>query len=178
MGIANDTHVSIFLADFANADPTGKVNAIGAGWQMVTMTPETGATAPHAVVVLISAAPSVEDTEVNTTLTLCDASGEVVQIPGPAGDPQALQVVQSVRLDRPTVQQFPQREKLWSQGKVIINLPTGLPLQVDHEYQWVFKIEGVSGPQWMAPFFVVQPSELREQDQPSGTAEVDPTTGP
>uniref|UniRef100_A0AAU2A4J3 Uncharacterized protein n=1 Tax=Streptomyces sp. NBC_00093 TaxID=2975649 RepID=A0AAU2A4J3_9ACTN len=161
MGIANAAHVAIFLADYANTDPSGKINAVGAGWQMVAMT-EAGHTVPYAVVVLISVPPSVEGgTEIDTTLTLCDASEQIVQLPSPTGEAQPIQLQQTIKLDRPKTVQFTSHDKLWSQGKVIVNLPNGLPLTVESEYKWVFAFDGADEPHWIAPFFVMRPQQMQ-----------------
>ncbi|MGW3386919.1 hypothetical protein [Streptomyces cinereoruber] len=164
VGNSNGMQVSIFLADFANADPSGKVNAIGAGWQVVAMT-ETGATSPHALVVLISADPVVGEVEFQTNITLRDASGAVVQIPGAVGESHDIQARQKVRLNRPILRQFPQQDRLRSHGKIIVNMPTGLPLKAGQEYEWMFEIEGVSEARWRAPFFVVSPSQMPKPGQ-------------
>ncbi len=164
VGIANSAQVSIFLADFANAEPTGKVNVIGAGWQVMTMA-EAGSTAAHSLVVLISMAPTFGDVEIGTTLTLRDDEGSVVEVPGTNGELQPVHVSQRVKLKRPPLEGMPQPAKLWSQGKLVVSLPTGLPLKVDHEYEWIFEIDEVSEGRWFAPFFVVHPSRLPQRNQ-------------
>lgn len=159
VGITNDTLVSIFLADFANADPAGKVNAIGAGWHVVAMG-EMGGTAPHSLVVLISTAPPVNDVEFNTRLTLRDSAGSVVQIPGAADKVQPLDLLQAVKVGLPRVDESVPRDKLWGQGKIVVNLPTGLPLVAGEQYEWSFEIDGVGERHWVAPFLVLQPSQM------------------
>ncbi|MEU3207265.1 hypothetical protein ABZ702_26035 [Streptomyces cyaneofuscatus] len=164
VGITHNTFVSIFLADFANADPAGKVNVIGAGWHVVAMSDIGGGTAPHALVVLISVAPPADDVELSTRLTLRDSGGDVVAVPGAGGKPQFLDLPQVVKVGIPKADESVAAADLWGQGKIIVNLPGGLPLNPGEQYEWVFEIDGVGGTRWAAPFLVLQPSQLATVD--------------
>jgi hypothetical protein len=67
--------VSLLLCDAANADSTGKVHMLGAGWAVVS-TP----LAPHAVVAIIRAPSSVSGQALELRFQLLDADGEPVSV--------------------------------------------------------------------------------------------------
>lgn len=74
------TRASIILADFAETDPAGKVHVLGAGWSVTG--PSTG---PQAVVGFIQVPAEQSGTPITFTLRLTDRTGEIVEVPGPAG---------------------------------------------------------------------------------------------
>jgi hypothetical protein len=71
---------SIILADFAETGTDGKVHVLGAGWTVTG--PQLG---PQAVVGFIQVPPEEAGETVSFTLRLSDQSGELVEVPGPAG---------------------------------------------------------------------------------------------
>ena len=122
----------LFLADSAQADPTGKLHALGLGWTM-TVTP----TPPAAVVALIEVEWSESNQPFHVTLELLDADGERVSIPGPIG-PSELVIEGDMETGRP-----PGHPHGTSQFvPLTLNVAGGMPLQVGQRYQWRLSIDG------------------------------------
>ncbi len=99
--IAETARVSVMLCDFAMADSAQKINALGAGWQVTGLDRNTGSTAPHTVVVMVDVAPEHFGEQYAVELGLYDASGNVVVVPGPTGEPTPLRIGRNVVADRP-----------------------------------------------------------------------------
>ncbi|MGW1361467.1 hypothetical protein ACWCQP_29095 [Streptomyces chartreusis] len=156
MSIAEDVRALILLSDYANADAAGKANILGAGWQVTGLLP-SGFTAPQTLVVLISVPPRYYGQEFAIALTLCDETGQAVQLPGPAGNLQAMRIQQIVKGDRPNLPGVLTHDKVWGHAKALVNLPNGLPLQGSHSYEWRLEIEGSTNPQWSTSFYVAGP---------------------
>lgn len=132
---------TILLADFANISSDGKLNLIGGGIQLLGFNPEQGLTAAFTVYVGLSSpmpldgAPAVE-------ILLADASGNVVQLPGPAGEPQALRISQNVEFSLPAVVGLDiPKGALPSTSQFVIGFTNGLPLQVGHSYTWRVQVD-------------------------------------
>jgi hypothetical protein len=86
----------VLLADFAQADATGKVNALGLGWS-VTGTPIPN----HAVVIMLKVGWDEANTPRHLTLSLLTADGaHAVDVQTPFG-PQSLQVEMDFEVGRP-----------------------------------------------------------------------------
>lgn len=147
----------MILGDYANADSAGKVNILGAGWQVAPLQP-TGFTPPHALAALIAAPPRYYDQEFAVTITLRDEAGQPVQVPGPIGEPQTLRVQQILKAERPAAPGMLTMDKPWAQAKVMVNFLNGLPLQGSHLYTWDLEIEGTPNPAWAVSFFVAGPA--------------------
>lgn len=156
MSIAEDARALILLSDFANADAAGKANILGAGWQ-VTGLQASGFTAPHTLVVLISAPPRYYGHEFAIALTLSDETGQAVQLPGPAGNLQAMRIQQIVKVERPNLPGVLTHDKVWGHAKALVNLPNGLPLEGNHSYEWTLEVDGSANPQWSTSFYVAGP---------------------
>jgi len=93
---------TIFLADFASADPAGKINALGVGWQFTPLM-QQGLTPGQAVAALIELPRQFVGHQVAVSLTLLDGAGEPVTTPGPSPD----QPGQVVRVGQLPVVQMP-----------------------------------------------------------------------
>jgi len=134
----------VLLADFAQSDQTGKVNALGLGWS-ITSVP----TPHHAVVVLLHVGWDETNTQHHLTLRLLTTDGQdAVEVPTPFG-PQPLQVEMDFEVGRPAG---------LAAGSTIdhgvaINVGAGLPLQPGR-YEWRLQIGPDEREGWRAPFAV------------------------
>jgi hypothetical protein len=137
-----DAHV--LLADFAQADPAGKVNAIGLGWS-VTSTP----TPHHSVVIFLQVGWDEANIQHHLTLSLLTADGShAVQVPSPFG-PQPLQLEVDFEVGR-----APGLARGSSIDHALaVNVGPGLPLQPGR-YEWRLQIGSEQRDSWRAPFLV------------------------
>ena len=139
----------MLLADFAQGDNTGKVNALGLGWS-VTTTP----TPHHAVVIILKVGWDEANIQHHMTLTLLNADGGNVEVPTPVGA-QPLMVEVDFEVGRPPG---------LARGSSIdhstaINVGPGLPLPPGR-YEWRMRIDDDQREEWRAAFVVrggVQP---------------------
>jgi hypothetical protein len=77
--MTNSIEVQLILCDAAQADPSGKVHMLGAGWS-ITSTPTS-----HAVALLIKVPWDRANEPLRLRLDLLDADGHPVQFPTPDG---------------------------------------------------------------------------------------------
>ncbi len=85
----------VILCDAAKADDSGKLNMLGAGWNM------TGSpTAPHAVALLIQVPWDRANQKLPVRVELLTEDGEAVISPGPTG-PQPLLSEMALEVGRP-----------------------------------------------------------------------------
>jgi hypothetical protein len=137
----------VLLADFAQSDSAGKVNALGLGWS-VTVTP----TPHHAVVVILRVAWDEANIKHHLTLRLLTADGlNAVEVPTPFGS-QPLVVEAEFEIGRPPG---------LAHGSSIdhslaINVGSGLPLAAGR-YEWRLQVDDEQREDWHAAFTVRQP---------------------
>jgi hypothetical protein len=120
----------IVLADFAEADASGKVHLLGGGWTVT----KAGAGA-HAVIVFLKV-PAVHcGIPISVTLRLLSESGEVVEQPG-LGGPQRLEITGQVEMQEPLD---------WDQA---VDLDAVFPVNFGAlalqagSYRWIAEIDG------------------------------------
>lgn len=134
----------VLLADFAQTDSAGKVNALGLGWS-VTTTP----TPHHAVVVVLRVGWEEANVRHHLTLRLLTADGlNAVEVPTPFGN-QPLMVEVDFEVGRPPG---------LAAGSSIdhslaINLSPGLPLPPGR-YEWRLQVGTQRREEWRAAFTV------------------------
>lgn len=140
----------VLLADFAQSDQSGKVNALGLGWS-VTSTP----TPHHAVVAFLKVGWDEANEQHQLILSLLTADGvHAVEVPTPFG-PQPLQIEASFEVGWPPG---------LSRGSSIdhalaINIGQGLPL-APGRYEWRLQVNGLAREHWRAAFTVrAQPNQ-------------------
>lgn len=144
----------VLLADFAQSDNSGKVNALGLGWS-VTVTP----TPHHAVVVALRVGWDEATEKHHLALCLLTADGNsAVEIPTPFGL-QPLVVEIDVEVGRPPGLQRGSSIDHW----LAVNIGAGLPLPPGR-YEWRLQIDQDQRDEWRADFTV------REPQSASGTA--------
>lgn len=85
----------VVLADFAEADASGKVHLLGGGWTVTRAGAST-----HAVVVFLKVPADHFGRPIPVTLRLVSKSGEVVEQPGPGGL-QRLEITGQIELQEP-----------------------------------------------------------------------------
>ena len=157
--IGDSARVNVLLADFALADAINKLNVLGIGWAVTGIDPRTGATAPQSVVVMIDVPPDHYGASFTIGLQLRDSAGGLVELPGPAGQLQALRVAQIARVEEPMMPPglgVP-RNTLWAHSQVVFTLVNGLPLRGDEFYTWHVEIDGEERPTWATSFYVAAP---------------------
>jgi hypothetical protein len=158
MSIGEEARAQLILADYANADAAQKLNLLGGGWQVTSIT-QSGLTPPQALVAAIEVPERYAGEEFPVSLTLVDEAGEPVKIPGPSGNIDALRIAQLVKAERPNVPGILLHGKVWSRVQVILNFAGGLPLRPGQSYTWGLEIDGHHNPQWSANFYVAAPPQ-------------------
>lgn len=139
----------VLLADFAQSDNSGKVNALGLGWS-VTGTP----TPNHAVVIVLRVGWDEANIQHRLVLRLLTADGlNAVEVPTPFGS-QPLVVEVGLEVGRPPG---------LAQGSTIdhslaINVGPGLPL-TPGRYEWRLRINDQEQDDWRAAF-TVRPAQV------------------
>jgi hypothetical protein len=134
----------VLLADFAQTDSNGKVNALGMGWS-VTRSPT-----PHmAVIVFVRVGWNETNRAHHMTLSLLTADGKhAVTVPGPVGD-VPLQIQGEFEAGRPAG--LPQGSTI--DHAFTINIAQALPLEPGR-YEWRLVINDHEEETWRAAFVV------------------------
>lgn len=138
----------VLLADFALADVSGKVNALGLGWSFTT-TP----TSNMAVVVMVKVGWNETNRKHRLSLDLLTADGHhAVSAPTPLGM-QPLRVEGGFEVGRPAG--LPEGSTI--DHLLAVNVAPGLPL-TPGRYEWRLKIDDQGDATWRAAFVVREPS--------------------
>lgn len=162
MTVFEDARVLIFCADYASTDASGKLNAIGAAFNLTQVNPQGGLTPPCYLVVVIDVPPQYLGTTFSVAVDLRRLdTNEVITVPGPAGSTsQALRIMQNMTCSQAAAPPGLQRpESLGSRHQLVLAFPTGLQLQPGVSYRWRVEIDGRSRPQWSAVFHVLAPAQ-------------------
>lgn len=154
--IADNATVTVFVADYASFD--GKLSAIGIGFDMTHLEPDTGNTAPQTVVARITVPPQHYHDEMAVAVGLYNDAGDLVMLPGPVGEAQGLRISQVLKFEVPnTGANNVPRGALPSSANIVLSFPTGLPLEAGRLYRWMVELDGDLRPERSAAFFVVSP---------------------
>jgi hypothetical protein len=138
----------VLLADFAQTDLSGRVNALSMGWS-VTQTP----TSNMAVVVMVKVGWNETNRKHRLSLNLLTADGQhAVQVPTPFGV-QPLQVEGEFEVGHPAG--LPEGSTI--DHALAVNVAPGLPL-APGRYEWRLKIDDVENATWRAAFVVLSPT--------------------
>lgn len=172
--VAERSKVTVILADYAAADAVNKVNILGTGFQIAGVDAATGLTSPQTVVVFIDTPPEQYGEDFAVTLTLRGMDDRPVELPGPAGTPQAMRVAQNLRVEEPI---FPPeanvpRRITWAHTQIIFNIANGLPLAPGQLYTWTLEIDSTRDPRWVASFYVPGPRPRPVFGGPSNPASI------
>ena len=151
--------VYTLLADYAVADPQGKLNVIGGGLTWLGRNPATGLTVPFALVASVEIPPRLYGAESSTEILLEDSAGNLVMLPGPTPDlpQQPMRVGQVVRFEEsrfPQMAAFPAR---YMNGRFqwVLLFNTGLPLAEGQGYAWRIRIDNETRDDWTQKFVVL-----------------------
>jgi hypothetical protein len=123
----------VVLGDFAERDAsTGKVHILGAGWTITGPAPT-----PHAVIIFVKVPQHRAGTPIPITLRLLDQAGQIVQVPGAAGQ-QRLEVFGQIEMAEPDAAAgFP------GDLDAVFSVNVGaLPLQPGTKYTWFVEVDG------------------------------------
>lgn len=133
---------SVFVADFAQTDDRGKVNAIGMAWSTVgTPLP------PHGVAIILEVDWHEANERRYFVLELLDEDGEPVSFDG-TGEP-ALRLEGEFEVGRPPG--LAKGTPLFQ--NFAVNIPGGLPLPAGHRYEYRVSVGEISS---AASFSVIQ----------------------
>jgi hypothetical protein len=151
--------VTVLLADMGQNDPSGKLNILGAGWNMTAVGP-AGVTPDSALAVMLEAPWDKCNRPLEVVLDLVTEDDAAVLVPlaGPDSEPAALRISHSlVAVPAPGAPNG-------SPGFVafIINLRGGLPLVPGNWYKWRAFVDKEHEPAWEARFYV-----QRQQQAPT-----------
>lgn len=138
-------NIQVLLADYAQSDDRGKINAIGVGWSTVpTPLPQ------HAVAVIFQADWHESNERHPFTLELIDEDGALVTLPNEEGEENPLLNLQGeFEVGRPPglAKGTPLLQTL------AVNMPPGMPLAPAHRYEYRVTVGDVSS---SATFSVTQ----------------------
>lgn len=152
--IAEAAQAVVFVADYAATDAGSKINALGAGFTLVSV--QAGApSAAQSVVVLIDIPARFAGDALPVCLDLHDDTwGRVVEFTTEQGV-EALRVQQLAKVDRPNVPGVVLAPEVQCRVQLVLNFQNGLPLVPGHSYSWRLEIDGVRRPHWAARFSVM-----------------------
>lgn len=157
--VSDAARVQILHADYAAADASDKINALGIGFQ-ICLAQSTGLTSPQAVVVIIDVPPDQIGEDFALELSLVDDTAQVVTAGGPDGQ-RPIRFGQSVTVSAPALQvpgkRIP-RGALWPRHQMIVNLQSGVPVDPGRSYEWRVAIDSFSADHWAARFYVPGPA--------------------
>jgi len=157
MGIFEEAHAFLLLADYIGVDASGKLNALGAGFAMSGIQPN-GLTAPMYLAVVIEIPSKYAGQEFSACLELRDEeTGSAVQITGPSGQLEALRIQQVAKVERLGPPGVYVPERMFSRVQLNVGFQTGLPLAPGRFYQWRLEIDGQHQKNWYVSFYVIGP---------------------
>lgn len=139
---------TVLLADSAQLDPTGKVHALGLGWQGTT-TP----TPPHALIVFIDVGWDETNRRFPLRAELIDGDGNAVTAQTPVGE-QPLQIDGTLEAGRPSGLPPGSSVRL----PFCTAIGPGLNLAVGQRYQWRVSINNETHEDWSASFTILGPT--------------------
>jgi hypothetical protein len=178
MGLIDDVHAFVLIADYIAVDPTGKINALGAGFAVAGAAPGTGLLAPQYVAAVIDVPSKYVGQEFSVSLELHDDdAGQTVQVRGQSGQLEGMRVQQLIRANPPNLPGVYLPESIFSRVQVTLGFPTGLPLTPSRMYSWRMQIDGQHRKNWRASFYVPGPAPQPVFGGPSGPADI-PTLPP
>ena len=172
MGIFDEAHASLLLADYIGVDAAGKLNALGAGFAMSGIQPN-GLTAPMYLAAVIVIPSKYAGQELSACLELRDEeTGSAVQLTGPSGQQEALRIQQVVKVDRPALPGLYIPERMPCRVQLNIGFQTGLPLAPGRFYEWRLEIDGQHKKDWHVSFYVLGPAPGPVFGGPAGPADL------
>lgn len=151
--------VQALLADYAVADPQGKLNLIGGGISWLGRNPATGLTGAFALVASVEVPPRLYGAECSIEILLEDSAGTLVMLPGQApGLPQqSMRLGQVVRFEEPRFPPMATVPARYINGRRqwVLLFNTGLPLTEGQGYAWRIRIDNETRDDWAQKFVVL-----------------------
>ena len=137
---------TIFLADFAQVTPDGKMTAVGMGWTVTGPKP-----IPHAVGVFVQVPWDETNTKHHIILELLDADGQPVIADTPDRGEVPIRAEGELIAGRsPDVRPGTAIDVPFAFNQV------GLPVEAGGWYVWRLSLDGESRDEWRRPFSVRQ----------------------
>lgn len=161
--VSDTATVRLLIADYASVDAAGKLNVIGGGVSLIGQADRlglggpSGFTAPFALVVAVAVNPTLYRSEFALEVALEDSKGELVELPGPAGQPQKMRIAQNSTFEEPKTVPGVPRGLLRARIQWVLMFNGGLPLAIGQRYLWRVKIDGATSDRWTEEFFVPGP---------------------
>jgi len=154
MSVSDDAQVQILLADYASLDAANKLNVIGGDIAFVGLL-ENGMSTPFTVVVSVSVPGSYVNSSYALTVELHDITvGQVLLVPGPDGEPQAVRAQQMVAV---SPLQLPPGFAVPTDARhthTMVMTFGGIPLPAGHSFEVRAQIDGQSQ-DWFRRFHVL-----------------------
>ncbi|MGH3329096.1 MAG: DUF6941 family protein [Streptomycetales bacterium] len=135
---------TLLLADAANRDADGKVNALGMGWS-ITSAP----TPPMALIMLFKVPWDETNRKHHLRLSLVDSDGQPVEVPAPMGT-GPIEVRGEFEAGRPPG--VPKGTAI--DMSQVVPVGPGIPLRPGHTYQWRLEIDDQPREEWVASFYI------------------------
>ena len=137
----------LILADSAQADPNGRIHALGAGWT-VANTP----TPPIGLMIFVDCPWDQTNTKHRLLIELLDTDGQVVsfQTDGQGNPEPAVRIETDFEVGRP-----PGMSKGSPIRQVLtVNITGGLPLVPGQKYEFHLSIDGEHLDSWLSTFLI------------------------
>lgn len=157
--VAEQASVTLVVSDFANTDAAGKLNVLGATVAVLGFDPMQALSSRFSLAVVVRVPGRLLPAEFTVEVAL-RSGGELVQLPGPAGETQPLRISQVVSLDRLGADRVPSpavRDHVGASHTMVLDFNTGLPLVPGGLYEWQVRIDGDDSEVHAYPFAVVGP---------------------
>jgi hypothetical protein len=174
MALVEDSQAFVLIADYAAADTAGKLNIIGAGFQLVNA-PGGVFPSPHTVLVVIDVPQKYAGDQCAVSIELRnETTGSPVKVPtGPAGKLDTLRVSQSVDISAPALGPgITVPRDVPCKIQIALAMPPGLPLQPNSEFAWRLSIDGTHKKGWEARFWTLSGPTPPVFGGPSGPADI------
>lgn len=140
--------IHVLLADSAQADPSGKVHALGLGWT-VTSTPMP----PVALIAMIWIDWHESNTKFNVVGSLVDTDGNQIEVSQPGGGRGPITFGGELEAGRPpglpagTPQMMP----------IVLNFAPGIELPPGARYEWRVEVDTKPNPTIGVAGFLIRP---------------------
>jgi hypothetical protein len=162
--VSDTAIVRLLIADYVAIDAAGKLNVIGGSLSVLGQQDQgsgapSGFTVPFGLVVSVAVQSTLYGSECALEVALEDSKGEVVKLPGPAGQPQKMRIAQNSVFEEPrlpAVAGVP-RGSLRARTNFVLMFNNGLPLAIGQLYLWRVRIDHDTRDDWTEEFFVPGP---------------------
>jgi hypothetical protein len=157
--LASSAHVVIYVADYIAIGQLGKATIVGAGITIVNCDPNTGRTAPLAVLATVSFDPKYLGGAPIVELSLETLDGDVFTARPEGKDPVPVRATAEPVPLMPTEVQGVKIPHVRPRIQMNLYFPNGLPLQVGEQYVWRVRVDGETQDDWTEPLYVFDVAE-------------------